>query len=66
MSTAEAIFEKAKTLPHNKQLEALRFLDFLLAQENAQSEMSEWAAFSASQLATQYGPDDSVYDSDNL
>ena len=64
MSTAEAIFEKAKALPDDRQVEALHFLNFLLSQERAQADAAEWAAFSNSQLAKQYGPDDSIYDRD--
>ena len=64
MSTAEAIFEKAKALPDDRQAEVLHYLNFLLSQERAEAEASEWAAFSSCQLATQYGPDDSIYDQD--
>lgn len=64
MSTAEAIFTKASALPAERQAEALNFVDFLLAQEQARTEGTEWAAFSGSQLARQYGPQDSVYDAD--
>ena len=64
MSTAEAIYEKAKALPDERQVEALNYLNFLLSQEQAKSESQEWAAFSSSQLANQYGPDDAVYDQD--
>ena len=42
MSTAELIFEKARSLPSDKQSEALRFLDFLLARCSAEAEAVEW------------------------
>jgi hypothetical protein len=64
MSTAEAIFEKAKALPDNRQIEALNFLNFLVSQEFAQKESSEWASFSADQLSRQYGKEDAIYDRD--
>ena len=62
MSTAEAIYEKAKALPDQRQLEALHYVNFLLSQEKAQADSGEWAAFSESQLAKHYGPNDDVYD----
>jgi hypothetical protein len=64
MSTAETISEKAKALPDERQVEALHYLNFLLAQEHAQAEASQWAAFSTSQLARQYAPEDAIYDQD--
>ena len=64
MSTAEAIYEKAKALPDERQLEALHYMNFLLLQEQGKSESQQWAAFSGSQLAKQYGPEDAVYDQD--
>ncbi len=42
MSTAELIFEKARSLPSDKQNEALRFVDFLLARRSAEAEAAEW------------------------
>ena len=42
MSTAELIFEKARSLPTDKQNEALRFVDFLLARRSAKAEAAEW------------------------
>jgi hypothetical protein len=62
MSTAETIFEKAKALPDNRQIEALNFVNFLISQELAQSEASEWALFSGNQLSRQYCDEDAVYD----
>ena len=64
VSTAEAIYESPKALPDQQQLEALHFVNFLLSQAQGQAEAAEWAAFSASQLARQYGSADSVYDQD--
>jgi hypothetical protein len=64
MSTAEAIFEKAKALPDNRQIEALNFVNFLVSQELAHKESSEWASFSADQLSHQYGEEDAIYDRD--
>lgn len=42
MSTAELIFERAQALPGDKQQEALRFVDFLLARRTAEAEAAEW------------------------
>ena len=42
MSTAELIFERASALPSDKQDEALRFVDFLLARRTAEAEAVEW------------------------
>lgn len=42
MSTAEQIYEKARSLPSDKQAEALRFVDFLLARRSAESEAALW------------------------
>jgi hypothetical protein len=42
MSTAEQIYEKARSLPSDKQNEALRFVDFLLARRSAEAEAAEW------------------------
>ena len=42
MNTAELIYEKARSLPNDKQDEALRFVDFLLARGSAQTEAAEW------------------------
>lgn len=42
MSTAELIFERARSLPNDKQNEALRFVDFLLARRSAEAEAAEW------------------------
>lgn len=42
MSTAELIFERARALPSEQQVEALRFVDFLLARRTAESEAMEW------------------------
>ena len=42
MSTAELIFERARALPSDKQAEALRFVDFLLAHRTPEAEAAEW------------------------
>jgi hypothetical protein len=42
VSTAELIFEKARSLPSDKQDEALRFVDFLLARHSAEAEAAAW------------------------
>lgn len=42
MSTAELIYEKARSLPSDQQNEALRFVDFLLARRSAEAEAAEW------------------------
>jgi hypothetical protein len=62
MSTAEAIFEKAKALPDDRQMEALHFVNFLASQELARADAEQWARFSASQLAAQYCEQDAIYD----
>jgi hypothetical protein len=62
MSTAETIFEKAKALPDDRQMEALTFVNFLISQELAKSEASQWASFSSNQLLRQYSDEDAIYD----
>ena len=62
MSTAEAIFEKAKHLPDGLQSEVLHFVEFLLARYEPETEDQDWARFSAQQLLATYGPADAVYD----
>lgn len=42
MSTAELIFERARSLSSDKQNEALRFVDFLLTRRSAEAEAAEW------------------------
>ena len=42
MSTAELIYEKTRSLPSDKQNEALRFVDFLVARGSAAAEAVEW------------------------
>lgn len=62
MNTAESIYESAKALPDERQVEALHYVNFLLSQERAKDESAKWTAFSANQLAKQYAPEDAVYD----
>lgn len=64
MSTVELIEEKAKSLPGELQVEALHYVEFLLARMQARAESGEWAKFSAAQLEKQYGPADAIYDRD--
>ena len=64
MSTAELIGEKVKGLPGELQVEALHYVEFLLARMQAGAESSEWARFSATQLEKQYSPADAIYDRD--
>jgi hypothetical protein len=64
MSTVELIEQKAKSLPGDLQVEALHYVEFLLARMQAGAESSEWARFSAAQLEKQYGPADAIYDRD--
>lgn len=64
VNTADAIYEKAKALPDQRQVEALHYVNFLLSQERAKGESAAWAALSAAQLAKQYAPEDDVYDQD--
>jgi hypothetical protein len=42
MSTAEQIYEKARSLPSDQQNEALRFVDYLLARRSAEAEAALW------------------------
>jgi hypothetical protein len=65
MSTAELIYEKAKTLPEPLQTEALHYVDYLLARRgDGDEEAAEWARFSMQNLARAYGPADDIYDKD--
>jgi hypothetical protein len=65
MSTAELIYEKAKTLPEQLQTEALHYVDYLFARrQRGEDEQQEWAKFSAQQLSRAYGPGDAIYDED--
>jgi len=64
VSTAEQIFEKAKSLPDPMQAEALRFVEYLQSLKPAQREQADWTRFSAEQLSRQYCEADAVYDSD--
>lgn len=64
MSTVEAIYEKAKALPDELQTEALRYVNFLHSQRQAQQEATEWARHSGGQLLKHYAPADDVYDQD--
>ena len=62
MSTAEAIYERAKTLPDDLQAEALHYLDYLMLCRQTELEDREWAQFAAGQLANQYAAEDAIYD----
>jgi len=62
MSTAEMLFEKAKHLPENLQVEALHYVDFLLIHRAAEKEDKDWSKFFATQLANQYSQEDAIYD----
>jgi hypothetical protein len=62
MSTAETIFEKTKALPENQQIDTPNFVDFLILQDFARTEASEWASFSDSQLSRQSSDEDAIYD----
>lgn len=42
MSTAEQIYEKARSLSSDQQNEALRFVDYLLARRSAEAEAALW------------------------
>lgn len=64
MSTAELIFQKARALPDERQQEALRYVDYLLARQAEGAEVREWTRFSAGQLAGQYAATDAIYDED--
>lgn len=62
MSTAETIFERAKTLPGDLQKDALHYLDYLLLRRQAEAEDRQWTQFSAAQLLKQYATEDAIYD----
>ncbi len=64
MSTLELIEEKARSLPGELQVEALHYVEFLLARLQARAEAAEWAKFSGAQLEKQYGLADAIYDQD--
>ena len=64
MSTVQLIEQKAKNLPDDLQVEALHYIEFLLARQQAGTESAEWAKFSAAQLEKHYGQVDAVYDED--
>jgi hypothetical protein len=64
MTTLDLIYEKAKELPVDRQIEALHYVSFLLSQEQANAESAEWAAHSSSQMAKQYAPENAIYDQD--
>jgi hypothetical protein len=67
MSTAELIYEKAKTLPEPLQTEALHYVDYLLArQRDGDERAAEWTTFSAQQLARAYGENEPEYTADDL
>jgi hypothetical protein len=46
----------------NLQAEALHYVDFLLTRRAAEKEDTEWSQCSATQLARQYSPEDTIYD----
>jgi hypothetical protein len=62
MSAAEAIYERAKSLPDDLQAEALHYLDYLMLRRQMESEDREWEEFAAGQLANQYAAEDAIYD----
>jgi hypothetical protein len=62
MSTAEAIYERAKTLPDELQAEALRYLEYLMLRRQMESDDREWTEFAAGRLANQYAAEDAIYD----
>ena len=65
MSTAELIYERAKSLPSDLQAEALHYLEYLAAAPAGEDrDGRDWSAFSATQLAAHYAPEDAVYDED--
>ena len=62
MSTAEMIYDRARTLPEDLQKEALHYLEYLRQLRRAETEDRDWAALSAAQLARHYAPADAIYD----
>jgi hypothetical protein len=49
MSTVELIEEKARNLPGGLQVEALHYVEFLLARLQAGAEAAEWTKFFGAQ-----------------
>ena len=66
MSTAELIYDRAKSLPEELQREALHYLDYLRQRREAEKEDRVWATLSAAQLARQYAAEEGAYDSERL
>jgi len=64
MSTAEMIYDRARTLPEDLQKEALHYLEYLRQLRRAETEDRDWAALSAAQLSRHYAPADAIYDQD--
>lgn len=64
MSTAELIYEKAKTWLEALHTEALYCVGFWLSRCEAKAEALAWDRFSASQLELQYCPQDAIYERD--
>ena len=64
MNIAELIFEKSRGLTAELQQEALDFVDFLSARQNAAKDARDWTRFSSEELSRQYASTDAVYDQD--
>jgi hypothetical protein len=62
MSTAELIYDRAKSLPEELRQEALHYLDYLQQRRQAERDDRDWAAMSAAELAQHYAPEDAIYD----
>jgi len=62
MSTLELIEKKARNLPGDLQVEALRYVEF--SRLEARAESAEWAEFSAARLEKHYAEADAIYDKD--
>ena len=64
MKTAELILKKTSGLRPELQMEALRYIDYLVERQSETEEAREWAKFSAEQLGRAYAPEDAIYDQD--
>jgi hypothetical protein len=64
VDTVELIRERSSALPADLQVEALRYVDYLLVRQAGAEHDRGWAQFSAAQLIHQYSTADAIYDED--
>ena len=60
MSVAEKIIEKVKSLPEEKQVEILDFIDFLLKKVN-EEERKQWSQFSLEEAMRGLEAEETIY-----